>query len=122
MPPLPIAYDPELKGYKELVSMMKESGSHDTLHIAKAQAIKDATMAYFILQNRETGKVLIHYNGSYHSDNFEGIVWYIQQANPDLRIMTISSVEQDTMDVLSGENSGLANYTLCIPSSMTKTY
>jgi uncharacterized iron-regulated protein len=122
MPPLPIAYDPELKGYKELVSMMKESGSHDTLHIAKAQAIKDATMAYFILQNRETGKVLIHYNGSYHSDNFEGIVWYIKQANPDLRVMTISSVEQDTMDVLSVENSGLANYTLCVPSSMTKTY
>jgi uncharacterized iron-regulated protein len=46
LPPLPIAYDPELKGYKELVQMMKENGGHDTLNIAKAQAVKDATMAY----------------------------------------------------------------------------
>jgi uncharacterized iron-regulated protein len=122
LPPLPIEYDPELKGYKNLVQMMKDSGSHDTLNIAKAQAIKDATMAYFILKNWKEGKVFIHYNGSYHSDNFEGIVWYIRQENPDLRILTIASVEQDSLDSLAGENSKLADYTLCIPASMCKTY
>jgi uncharacterized iron-regulated protein len=122
LPPLPIAYDPELKGYKGLVEMMKEAGGHDTLNIAKAQAIKDATMAYFILQNWREGKTFIHYNGTYHSDNFEGIVWYIRREMPDLKIMTISSVEQDTLDVLKEENLNLADYTLCIPSSMCKTY
>lgn len=122
LPPLPIAYDPELKGYKGLVEMMKEAGGHDTLYIAKAQAIKDATMAHFILQNWKEGKVFIHYNGTYHSDNFEGIVWYIRQEKPDLRILTISSVEQDTISVLREENLNLADYTLCIPSSMCKTY
>lgn len=122
LPPLPIAYDPELKGYKELVQMMKENGGHDTLNIAKAQAVKDATMAYFILQNRKEGEVLIHYNGTYHSDNFEGIVWYIRHQQPDLRIMTISSVEQDGLDTLAKENAGLADFILCIPSSMSKTY
>jgi uncharacterized iron-regulated protein len=122
LPPLPIAYDPELKGYKGLVAMMKEAGGHDTLNIAKAQAIKDATMAYFILQNWQEGKTFIHYNGTYHSDNFEGIVWYIRREMPDLKIMTISSVEQDTLDVLKEENLNLADYTLCIPSSMCKTY
>jgi len=122
LPPLPIAYDPELKGYKELVAMMKDAGGHDTLNIAKAQAVKDATMAYFILQNRKEGKVFIHYNGAYHSNNFEGIVWYIRQEKPDLRILTIASVEQDSLDTLAEENSKLADYTLCIPSSMCKTY
>jgi uncharacterized iron-regulated protein len=122
LPPLPVAYDPELKGYKELVEMMKEAGGHDTLNIAKAQAIKDATMAYFILQNWQEGKVFIHYNGSYHSDNFEGIVWYIRQQKPDLNILTISSVEQDSLETLKEENLNLADYTLCIPSSMCKTY
>lgn len=122
LPPLPIVFDPELKGYKEMVEMMKEAGGHDTLHIAKAQAIKDATMAYFILQNWKEGKAFIHYNGTYHSDNFEGIVWYIKQAKPDLRIMTISSVEQDSLVSLTEENSNLADYTLGIPSSMTSTY
>jgi len=120
--PLPIAYDPELKGYKELVKMMVEAGSHDTLNIAKAQAVKDATMAYSILKNWKQGELLIHYNGSYHSDNFEGIVWYIRQAKPDLKILTISSVEQDGLDTLAQANEKLADYILCIPSSMCKTY
>jgi uncharacterized iron-regulated protein len=122
LPPLPIAFDPELKGYVELVEMMKEAGGHDTLNIAKAQAIKDATMAYFILQNWQDGKVFIHYNGTYHSNNFEGIVWYIRQAKPDLKILTIASVEQDSLNELIEENLNLADYTLCIPSSMSKTY
>jgi len=122
LPPLPIAFDAELKGYKELVEMMKGAGGHDTLNIARAQAIKDATMAYFILQNWKEGKVFIHYNGTYHSNNFEGIVWYIRQEMPDLRIMTIASVEQDDLDQLIEENLNLADYTLCIPSSMGKSY
>lgn len=122
LPPLPVAYDPELKGYKDMIEMMGGVGGHVTPNIPKAQAIKDATMAYFILQNRKEGQVFIHYNGSYHSDNFEGIVWYIRQAQPDLKILTIASVEQDSVDVLKEENLNLADFTICIPSSMCKTY
>jgi hypothetical protein len=36
--------------------------------------------------------------------------------------MTIASVEQDEVDELAEENQGLADFTLCIPSSMCKTY
>ena len=122
LPPLPVAYDPELKGYKEMMSMMGDSSMHVSPNIPKAQAIKDATMAYFILKNLQEGQVFIHYNGTYHSDNFEGIVWYIRQSRPDLRIMTISSIEQDDLEKLDGENSSLADYTLCVPASMSKTY
>jgi uncharacterized iron-regulated protein len=122
LPPLPVAYDPELKGYKEMMNMMGDTSIHVSPNIPKAQAIKDATMAYFILKNWKEGKVFIHYNGTYHSDNFEGIVWYIRQARPDLQIMTISSVEQDDLDALTEENTNLADFTLCIPASMSKTY
>lgn len=122
LPPLPIAFDPELKGYKELVKMMAEAGGHDSPNIAKAQAVKDATMAYSILKNWKQGDLFIHYNGSYHSDNFEGIVWYLHQAMPDLKILTISSVEQDDIDTLATDNEKLGDYILCIPSSMCKTF
>lgn len=122
MPPLPIPYDPELPGYKSMVEMMKEmDASHATDNIARAQALKDATMAHFILQNREEGKLFIHYNGSYHSEKFEGIVWYIRQTMPELRIVTIASVEQEELDSLAADHSGLADFTLCTPVSMTKT-
>lgn len=119
--PTPIPYDPELPGYKGMMDMMGGS-SHATSNIAKAQALKDATMAYFILENWEQGKLFIHYHGTYHSNNYEGIVWYLRQSRPDLRLLTIASVEQDSLKELEEENQKLADFTLVIPTSMTKTY
>ena len=119
---LPISYDPEVECYKSMMGMMGESNRHDTINIAKAQAIKDATMAYFILKYWTLGKTFIHINGSYHSDNYEGIVWWLKKENPKLKIVTISTVEQDTISSLSEENKGIADYILSIPSNMTKTY
>jgi uncharacterized iron-regulated protein len=122
LPPLPVPYDPDLKGYKDMIQMMGGPESHVTPNISKAQAIKDATMAHFILQNRKDGQVFIHFNGTYHSNNFEGIVWYMRQSDPDLKIMTIASVEQDSLDFLNEENLNLADFTICIPTSMGKSY
>ncbi len=123
LPPLPVAYDPELKCYKDMLAAMGgDTSMHVSPNIPKAQAIKDATMAYNIFKNWKEGKVFIHYNGTYHSDRFEGIVWYLKQSRPDLRIMTISSVEQDDVDTLASENKDLADFILCIPSSMSKSY
>jgi uncharacterized iron-regulated protein len=121
--PLPVKYDPELKGYKSMLEMMGGmGGGHGSDNLPKAQAIKDATMAHFILSNWEEGKTFIHYNGTYHSNDFEGIVWYLKQENPNLNILTIASVEQDTITDLKEEYVGIANYVLCVPASMTKTY
>lgn len=119
--PLPIKYDPELPGYKSMIEMMKDM-PHVTANIAKAQAIKDATMAYFILKNWTKGKTFIHYNGSYHSNNYEGIIWYLQQSNPELKIITIAAAEQKSVKPLARENKNLANFILVTPETMTKTY
>ncbi|MBL7842668.1 MAG: ChaN family lipoprotein [Cyclobacteriaceae bacterium] len=119
---LPIEIDLELPGYKNMISSM---GSHGTPgsaeNIARAQAVKDATMAYFILKNLSTG-IFIHYHGAYHSQNFEGIYWYLRKANPNLKIVTIHSVEQEDINKLSDDNKNTADFIICIPSDMTKTY
>ncbi len=120
--PLPVKYDPDLPGYKSMLEMGGDMPSHVSENLPKAQAIKDATMAYFILKNWKKGETFLHYNGSYHSDNFEGIVWYLKQADPDLKILTISSVEQDTISELKEDYVGTADFILCTPSDMTKTY
>lgn len=123
LPDLPIAYDPELPGYKAMIEMMGGMGSgHANPNLPKAQALKDATMANSILENFEPGKLFIHYNGAYHSNNFEGIYWYLKQQNPELKILTITTVEQDEIGKLTEENTGVADYTICVPSGMTKTY
>ena len=120
LPPLPIKYDAELNCYKSMMEM-EGMGSHVTENFPKAQALKDATMAHFILKNWSPGQLLIHYHGSYHSENFESIYWYLKQANPDLKIVTIHTVSQDDVTELTKENTGRADYTICVDENMTKT-
>ena len=120
--PLPVKYDPDVRCYKAMIEMMGGLGGHVTENIPKAQAIKDATMAHFILENLDAGETFIHYNGSYHSDDFEGIVWWIKQQNPEMKIVTITTVEQDTISNLSEDAMNTADYILAVPSDMTKTY
>ncbi|NVO19076.1 MAG: ChaN family lipoprotein [Bacteroidetes bacterium] len=119
--PLPILFDTNLSCYKEIMKSMGDSPSHASANIAKAQAIKDATMAHFILDSFKQGNIFLHFNGSYHSDHFQGIVWYLKQVNPNLKIVTISSVEQTDPADLSNDSKGLADYILVIPESMTRT-
>jgi uncharacterized iron-regulated protein len=131
--PLPITVDLTLPGYKGMLDMMGGHGSGDSknphggnadisANFARAQAIKDATMAHFILQNLKYGQTLLHFNGDYHSKNFEGIVWYLRKQRPDLKIMTISTVELPNIERPNAENKQLADFILAIPDDMTKTY
>jgi uncharacterized iron-regulated protein len=120
-PPLPVLYNPELPAYKNMMNM-KGMGSHVNENFPKAQAIKDATMAHFILQNWSPGNLLIHYHGAYHSDNFESIYWYLKQHNPDLNVVTITTVLQEDISELTEENSGKAHFTICVDGNMTTTY
>lgn len=119
--PLPVKYDSTLACYADMAKMMGDSPSHVTANITKAQAMKDATMAHFILLNFQKGKTFLHFNGSYHSDRFQSIVWYMKQANPSLNIVTISSVEQSDLEDLSKESEGLATYIIAVPESMSKS-
>ena len=119
MAPLPVKYDANLPGYLKMKEMM---GGHGGDNLPKAQAIKDATMAYFILKNSESNKLFMHYNGSYHSDNFEGIYWYLKQENANLKITTVSIVQQDNIKKINKENKSLADFILVVPTTMTKTY
>ncbi|MGL2965537.1 ChaN family lipoprotein [Flavobacterium sp. XGLA_31] len=117
--PLPIVYDATLPGYVEMMKMM---GDHASPNMPKAQAIKDATMAYFIAKNLKPDSVFIHYNGSYHSDHFEGIYWYLKQATPELKVITIATVEQEDLKKILPENYTKADYILVIDEDVTKTY
>ncbi|MGQ9847693.1 MAG: ChaN family lipoprotein [Bacteroidales bacterium] len=121
--PLPIKYDENLACYKNMMSMSEMGKMHTNANLPKAQAIKDATMAHFILKYLPNKWLFFHFNGAYHSDNFEGIVWYLKQYRNDLKIITISSIETDDVTKPNKEElSGRANFIIAIPSTMTKTY
>lgn len=117
--PLPIKYDAKLPGYVKMMEMM---GGHGGENLPKAQAIKDATMAYFIARNLENGKLFLHFNGAYHSDNFEGINWYLRNEKSDLNIVTVSVVEKDEVKKFDKKDKGKANFIIVVSKTMTKTY
>jgi uncharacterized iron-regulated protein len=117
--PQPIPYDASLPGYVEMMKMM---GDHTSPNMPKAQASKDATMAYFINKNLKANSVFIHYNGTFHSDNFDGINWYLKTYNPSIEIVTISTVEQKDISKLEKENYNKADFILVIDEDVTKTY
>ena len=119
MAPLPMDYDANLPGYVKMIEMM---GGHGGPNMPKAQATKDATMAYFILQNFKPGNLFIHYNGSFHSDNYDGINWYLKRKQPDLKYATITTVSQKNIKELLAENKGKADFIICVDEDMTNTY
>ena len=117
--PLPIEFDIELSQYKNMLEMMGDHGSDD---IVKAQAIKDATMAYFILKNYKPESTFLHVNGAYHSDFFQGILWYLKKANSSLNYKTVSTVYQENGKKLNKDNLDRADFIICVDPDMTKTY
>ena len=117
--PLPIPYDSTLPGYIKMLEMMP---GHGAANFPKAQALKDATMAYFILKYFVPGKIFVHFNGAYHSDNYEGIGWYLQQYRPATKVGTISTVSQKDIKKLLEENRGKADFIICVDEDMTSTY
>ena len=117
--PLPMPYDAELPGYKGMLAM---SGGHGGDNLPKAQAVKDATMAHFIAQNLKPGTIFIHYNGSYHSDGYEGINWYLKKDKPAVNIITIATVTQKDIDKIDAESLNKADFIIVVDEDMTKTY
>lgn len=117
--PLPIAFDPELPTYQNILKMM---GTHGKEELVMAQALKDATMAHFILRNRRPGSITVHLNGSYHSDYKEGIGWYIRQQAPEVKFSNISTVVQQDLNKLEQEHLGKADFIIVVDQDMTNTY
>ncbi len=119
-PDLQELYDKDTECYANMLKM-KGMGAHVNENFPMAQAAKDATMAHFILENWSEGKLLFHFDGAYHSDNFEGIVWWINKLKPGLNIKTISTVYQSDIEKLDEDNIDRANYIFAIPETMTQT-
>jgi len=119
MAPLPILYDESLAGYAK---MRTEIAGHESNNLPKAQAIKDATMAYFIDKNKKEHTLFIHFNGSYHSDNYEGIYWYLRKLQPNIKIVTIATVTQNQVEKLEKEHYNKADFILVIDQDVTTSY
>lgn len=116
--PLPLVVDTSLSQYANLI----KGFAHNGLNFVKAQAIKDATMAFFAWEAIKEGKVLYHLNGSYHSDYQQGILWYMEKLGAKASDMiTITTVENAQVSKFNKENLGKADYIIYIPETVIKS-
>lgn len=124
MAPIDFIVDTTLSQYKEVYTMGGHMGVNMGKNMVESQAFKDATMAQFIMANpgRKEGTVHLHFNGAFHSDFHQGILWYVQQKQANIRVLTISTVTQDDVRKLDKEHLGRADFIICVPESMTRTH
>lgn len=119
IPPLPIPYNPELPGYRNMLAMKH---GHGGINLPKAQAFKDASMAWSVIGNIEKGMKILHLNGTYHTNNFEGIIWYVNRYRSKTKYMTIAMVRQKELNKLNEDYKGLADFVIAIPEDMIRTH
>lgn len=120
--PLPISIDTQDLGYREMRLMMDGSHGMSPEHLIAAQALKDATMAHFIVLELKIGRKVLHLNGEFHSKNFGGVYRFLKQYDQNASFKTISVVEaQDTPD-FDPTWTGRADFLIVVSGRMTKTY
>lgn len=123
--PLPILIDLNEYSYKTMIQDMPQGNTMKMTNpenLAKAQAVKDATMAYFIQKETIPGYLFFHFHGEFHSAYYSGIFFYLKQYNPKLKVKSISIVKQENVNVLDKENFKRADYIIVVPESMSVTY
>ena len=134
MAPLPFTYKPNKYVQAFFANMMKAMpkmkgmpgkkpngmASHKEDYLCKSQALKDVTMAYSIAESLGDRK-MIHFNGSFHSTHHDGIIPYLNDFKPGLKIGTVEVVRQDDVTKLNAEDLGAADFIICVPASMTST-
>ena len=118
--PLKTIYNNDENRQKFQQMAMMAGGKINIEHIIQSQALKDATMAWFIARNLR-GK-LLHLNGSAHSDRRQGIIPYLLQYRPGTTIATVSFIKQQDITRLDNNNKGLADFIICIPTTMMVSY
>lgn len=121
-PDLEKYFDPTVKAYAEMADMMGGHVPPNMLNIQTAQASKDATMAHFSLKNYNPGDFLFHFEGSYHSNYEQGIIWWINKIQPGLKIKSITTLTVSEWEEMTDEEKAtIANYIIVVADSMTQT-
>ncbi|MBN7810600.1 ChaN family lipoprotein [Algoriphagus sp. H41] len=121
-PDLEKYFDPTVKAYAEMAKAMGNHTPPNMLNIQAAQAAKDATMAHFSIESHRAGNLLFHFEGSYHSNYSQGIIWWINQIRPGFDIKSITTLTEKEWNELSKEDrSSIANYIIVVADSMTQT-
>ena len=122
LPPLPMPFSMETPGYQEVYDMMGGGHGMKPENFVKAQALKDYTMAYNIGENLEKNSLFIHFNGDFHSSDFGGIYWYLNELYPKLEVISIKVVQTTDVELVRHDELVGGDIILVVPEDFTRTH
>jgi hypothetical protein len=79
-------------------------------------------MAHFSLKNFNQGDLLFHFEGSYHSNYDQGIIWWINKIQPGLNIKSITTVTQSEWNEMTdADKAAIAEYIIVVADNLSQT-
>jgi uncharacterized iron-regulated protein len=122
LPPLPMPFSMETPGYQEVYDMMGGGHGMKPENFVLAQALKDYTMAHNIGENAKKKTTFLHINGDFHSKDFGGIYWYLNELYPKLKVSTIKVVQTTDVNSVSADELTGGDIILVVPENFTRTH
>ena len=121
--PIPFEYDTIAADAKfGIMQMLSQRTPEEMRYLAEAQALKDATMGWFIARNMKPDTRFVHINGTMHSNSGDGIIPYLLQYRPGTRIATVTSVREDEIDNLDPAYLDMADFYIVVPVDFPTSY
>ena len=126
LPPLPIPFEYDEEKAAESFGAMRlmrgNSNPEDDRRLAEAQALKDATMGWFIAKNMPECAKFVHINGTMHSNGREGIIPYLLKYRPGTRVAVVTSLRQEGVGSLDADSRGVADFYIVVPEDFPTSY
>lgn len=121
--PIPFEYDTIAADAKfGIMQMLSQRTPEEMRYLAEAQALKDATMGWFIARNMKPDTRFVHINGTMHSNSGDGIIPYLLHYRPGTRIATVTSVREDEIDNLDPAYLDMADFYIVVPVDFPTSY
>ena len=76
----------------------------------------------FISKNLKEEGMFLHFNGKYHSQFHEGVVWYLKKYVPEIKIVTITTVLMDEVQKPKKEILEEADFVIVVDDDITGSY
>lgn len=124
---VPAEYDRQLTAIFESQHMGAGNGSAQqpampsVSNMKQAQELWDATMADSIVRNLKRGRLIVHVNGSMHSDSLFGIAARVKQSRPAARVMNVTIRPSAAYPAAPNDvPASAANYVIVTPEAPKK--
>lgn len=93
--------------------------------ILEAQALWDATMAFSIAEQlkREKNSLVVHLNGSFHTENRLGTAEQLQKLQPNAKIIVVTMrTEENYTKFETAKHSGLGDFVILTDAVVPRSY